>query len=153
MSAESILLAACYTTEKKTSQACKAFSNQPWNLSLMMLQAVFVFCKPVISFQTSQQTFFFSPPACLCLSRLFLSASSSIQESVVQQLDPSGRGESGHAGGSTHTAAGPQLHQSHQWGGLQGPQGSTSPVSAPPVITKPQITSPPSLSLSPLMKR
>lgn len=76
MSAESILLAACYTTEKKTSQACKAFSNQPWNLSLMMLQAVFVFCKPVISFQTSQQTFFFSPPACLCLSRLFLSAPS-----------------------------------------------------------------------------
>lgn len=66
MSAESILLAACYTTEKKTSQACKALSNQPWNLSLTMLQAVFVFCKPVISFQTSQQTFFSSP--CMSVS-------------------------------------------------------------------------------------
>lgn len=55
-----------------------------------------------------------------------------LQESVVQQLDSSGRRQPGCAGGPPLSPSGTQLHQPHHRGSLQRPQGRTHSVSTDP---------------------
>lgn len=67
---------------------------------------------------------------------------SSLQKSVVQQLDSPGRGHPVCAGRPPHSAAGPQLHQPHHRGSLQGPQGPAQSVSTGPASPCPLHPSP-----------
>lgn len=103
----------------------------------MKSQAAQGFCQPVISFQTSHRLFLSLPP--IFFPPLFsLGPWFSLQKSVVQQLNSSGWRHSVCAGRSPHSASGPQLHQPHHRGSLQGPQGPASSVSkaAPIAVTK-----------------
>lgn len=93
----------------------------------MTLRAASALCQPVVSSQTSHRTCLPLFPSCVLLSLRL-----SLQESVAQQLDSSGRRQSGCARGSPLSPSGAQLHQPHHRGSLQRPQGRTHSVSNSP---------------------